>query len=211
MRGRPLANFGETPPETCRALDRDALAPGHEVPAHLVDPVRAEAHGDGAVLVPVAGLGRVEQSVPGVVRRLLDEAARPRRAPSETSRMTAPRNFAGRTPGCVRRSPPGTGRRAPCRVARAAARPSSRSGRRGTPRFPSSTPPESCTLASGRDGGRLEQTATGPSPPTSGIRLAWAGSVLRRARSAAFRPGAPVRRALRGHRPSGVPPRSLPG
>ena len=69
-----LAHPGEASAEAWGVFYGDACAPSHEVPAHLVDSARPEAHRDGAVLVPIAGLGRVEQEVSGIVRCVLVEA-----------------------------------------------------------------------------------------------------------------------------------------
>ena len=55
-----FAHVGKTTTKTAWLLDRDAVAPSDQVPAHLVDAARTEAHREGAVLAPVAGLARME-------------------------------------------------------------------------------------------------------------------------------------------------------
>ena len=49
------------------------LSPFDRASRHLVNSARLEAHRYGAVLVPVAGLGRGEQEVSGIVRGVLAE------------------------------------------------------------------------------------------------------------------------------------------
>ena len=63
------AHLGEVPAKAERFFDGDALAPGEEVPAHLVDAARLEAHGEGSVLVALRGVIRVEDERRGVAGR----------------------------------------------------------------------------------------------------------------------------------------------
>jgi len=65
----PRAHLGEAPAKAERFLDGDALAPGGEVPAYLVDATRLEAHGEGTVVVALRGLVKVEDECRGVSGR----------------------------------------------------------------------------------------------------------------------------------------------
>ena len=68
MRGQRLADLGQATAKASRFLDGDAVPPGEEVPAHLVDAARLEADREGSVVVALDGLVRVEDEgrcVPG--------------------------------------------------------------------------------------------------------------------------------------------------
>ena len=60
VRRERLAHPGQTDAKTKGLLDRDALPPREEVPAHLVDATRLEAYRERAVIVALDGLVRME-------------------------------------------------------------------------------------------------------------------------------------------------------
>ena len=59
MRREVGAHVGETVAETGGLLDRDAIAPSNEVPAHLVDAAGGEADRERAVGILLHRLARV--------------------------------------------------------------------------------------------------------------------------------------------------------
>ena len=70
MRRERRAHPGQPPAKARGPLHRDALSPREEVPAHLVDAARLEAHRQRAIVVLGHGLVRMEEECRRIRRRL---------------------------------------------------------------------------------------------------------------------------------------------